>query len=96
MTVRDLPCWPPKWRGVPGGADRAAGGESGVLIARRWDVKPRTRPQSVTLTMEVGSDRYSAVLDDEPTVLAELYILLSSQIGRPLTKIENLPINGTS
>ena len=96
MTVRDLQCWPPKWRGVPGGAERAAGEESGVLIARRWDVKQRARPQSVTLTMEVGDDRYSAVLDDAPTVLAELYILLNSQIGRPLAKIGSLPINGTS
>ncbi len=94
MTVRDLPCWPPKWHGVAGVADRAANGESGTLIAIRWDVKQRERAQSFTVTMETEGDRYSGVLEDEATLLAELYLLLGFHIGRPLAKIGSLPING--
>ena len=90
MNVRDLQCWPPRWQGARGAAERPSDGVGGTLIAVHWDVKTRAGPQSVTLTMEADGDRYSGVLEDEPTSLAELYLLLRPLIGRPLAKIESL------
>ena len=90
MTVRDLQCWPPAWRGASGVADRTVSRETGTLIGVRWDVPTRARPQTVTLTMEADGDRYSGVLEDEATSLAELYVLLRSQIGRRLQNIGSL------
>jgi hypothetical protein len=40
--------------------------------------------------MEDGSDRHSAVLEDETSVLTRLSLLLDWQIGRPLAKIGSL------
>jgi hypothetical protein len=85
-TVRDLKCWPPKWRGVPRGTGPVANGEDGILIAVRCDLKT----ESLTLTMEDGSDRHSAVLEDEMSVLTKLSLLLDWQVGRPLAKIGSL------
>jgi hypothetical protein len=83
MTVRDLKCWPPKWRGAPPETGPVANGEGGILIAVRCDLKN----QSLTLTREDGTDRRSAVLEDEMSVLTKLALLLDWQIGRPLAKI---------
>jgi hypothetical protein len=85
-TVRDLKCWPPKWRGVPRGTGSVANGEDGILIAVRCDLKT----ESLTLTMEDGSDRHSAMLEDEMSVLTKLSLLLDWQVGRPLAKIGSL------
>ena len=88
MIVRDLPCWPPKWRGVPRGTGPVANGEDGILIAVRANLKT----PSLTLTMEEGSDRYSAVLEDEGRVLSKLSLLLDWHVGRPLAKIGSLEV----
>ena len=48
MNVRDLPCWPPRWRRASGISGEAASGERGILIAARWDHKS----QSLALVME--------------------------------------------
>ncbi len=85
-TVRDLKCWPPKWRGVPRGTKPVANGEDSILIAVRCDLKN----ESLTLTMEDGSDRHSAVLEDEIRVLTKLSLMLDWQVGRPLAKIGSL------
>ena len=86
MNVRDLQCWPPKWRRVPHESDDVTAGERGILIAVRWDLKR----QSLTLTMEDAGDRHSAVLQDEVGRLTKLYLLLGWHIGRPLAKIGSL------
>ena len=86
MLVRDLQCWPPKWRGVPSGSGDVTAGERGILIGVHWDLKR----QSLTLTMEDTGDRYSAVLQDEVGKLTKLYLLLGWHIGRPLAKIGSL------
>jgi hypothetical protein len=88
MTVRDLTCWPPTWRGVSGGSGHVAKGEAGILIAVHWDW---TR-QSLTLTMEDAGDRHTAVLDDEVGRLTRLYLLLGWHIGRPLANIGRLEV----
>lgn len=86
MNVRDLACWPPKWRGASGGSGHVVNGESGILTAARWDIKT----QSLTLTRENEGDRQSAVCEGEVSVLTALYLLLGWHIGRPLAKIGSL------
>lgn len=86
MKVRDLPCWPPKWRAASGLPGHAANGERGVLIAIRWDLKTH----SFTLTMEDEGDRYSGMLEGEVRMLTKLYLLLGWHIGRPLANIGSL------
>jgi hypothetical protein len=86
MKVRDLKCWPPKWRGDPGVSGHVANGEDGVLIAVRWDFKT----QSLALTMEDEGARHSAVLEDEVRWLTKLSLLLDWHVGRPLAKIGSL------
>ena len=95
MNVRDLGCWPPRWHGESGAPDLAGGGERGTLIAILWDAKTRARVPSITVTMEIQGDRYSGVLHDDATLLAQLYLQLGSHIGRPLATIGNLTIQGT-
>ncbi len=85
-TVRDLKCWPPKWRGVSRGTGPVANGEDGILIAARCDLKNGT----LALTMEDGNVRHSAVLEGEMSVLTRLSLLLDWQVGRPLAKIGSL------
>jgi hypothetical protein len=89
MNVRDLSCWPPKWRGASSGRDHVANGELGVLTAVRWDLKTR----SLTLTREFEGERQSAVCEGEVSVLTELYLLLGWHIGRPLVKIGGLEMS---
>ncbi len=86
MEVRDLKCWPPKWRGTSSVSGHVAPGEGGVLTAVRRDLKKHT----LTLTMEYEGDRYSGVLEDDAGLLTRLYLLLGWQIGRALTKIGGL------
>lgn len=86
MTVRDLACWPPRWRGASSGSGHAANGEGGILTAVRWDLKTR----SLTLTRENDGDRHSAVCEGEVKELTELYLLLGWHVGRPLAKIGSL------
>ncbi len=86
MTVRDLKCWPPKWRRDSRVSGHVANGESGTLIAVRWNLKN----QSLALTMEDEGDRHSAVLEDEVGVLTKLYLLLGWHVGRPLAKVGSL------
>jgi hypothetical protein len=89
MNVRDLSCWPPKWRGASSGPDHVANGEGGILTAVRWDLKT----QSLTLTRESEGERHSAVCEGEVSVLTELYLLLGGHIGRPLAKIGSLEMS---
>jgi hypothetical protein len=86
MNVRDLTCWPPKWRGASNGSSHVVNDERGILTAVRWDLKTR----SLTLTREDEGHRHSAVLEDEVRVLTKLYLLLGWHIGRPLAKIASL------
>ena len=95
MNIRDLACWPPRWHGESGAPDLAGRGESGTLIAIRWDAKTRPRVPSIRVTMEIAGDRYSGVLEDEARLLAALYLHLGSYIGRPLATIGNLALQGT-
>jgi hypothetical protein len=88
MVVRDLNCWPPTWRRDSRVSGQAASGESGVLIAVRWDLKN----QLLALTMEDEGDRHSAVLEDEVKVLTKLYLLLGWHVGRPLATLGGLEI----
>jgi hypothetical protein len=50
MTVRDLACWPPRWRRASNPSAEGTPGERGVLIAARWI----PRPKSLSLVMEEG------------------------------------------
>jgi hypothetical protein len=86
MNVRDLACWPPRWRRASSPSGAVTSGERGVLIAARWDHKT----QSLTLIMEDEGDRHTAVLEDKVRVLSKLSLLLDWQIGRPLAKIGSL------
>ena len=86
MNVRDLPCWPPKWRRASSPSGEVSSGERGILIAARWDHKT----QSLALIMEDEGARHVAVLEDKVPVLAKLSLLLDWQIGRPLAKIGSL------
>ena len=89
MNVRDLPCWPPRWRRASSISGEAASGERGILIAARWDHKS----QSLALVMEEdGGVRHVAVLEDTVPVLSKLCLLLGWHIGRPLAKIGSLEI----
>ena len=89
MNVRDLPCWPPRWRRASGVSGEAVSGERRLLIAARWDHKS----QSLALFMEEdGGDRHVAVLEDKVRVLSKLCLLLDWHIGRPLAKIGSLEI----
>ena len=88
MNVRDLPCWPPRWRRASSPSGEVTSGDRGVLIAARWDHKT----QSLALTMEDDGDRHVAVLEDkvQVRVLSKLALLLDWHIGRPLAKIGSL------
>ena len=86
MTVRELPCWPPRWPAAATGASHGGKGEHGVLIATRGDL----RAQSLTLTMEDAGDRYFAVLRDDARVLTGLALLLEWRIGRSMAQIGSL------
>ena len=86
MKVRDLACWPPRWRRGSSLSGEVVSGERGVLIAARWDHKT----QSLALIMEEEGDRHVAVLDDKVRVLSQLGLLLDWHIGRPLAKIGSL------
>ncbi len=86
MKVRDLKCWPPKWRGASSVSGNVANSEGGTLTAVRWDL----RNQSLTLTMEHGGDRHSGVLEDDGGLLAKLYLLLGWHVGRALAEIGSL------
>ena len=88
MNVRDLPCWPPRWRRASSLSGEVSGGERGILIATRWDHKT----QSLALIMEDGGDRHTAVLEDKVRVLSKLSLLLDWHIGRPIAKIGSLEI----
>jgi len=86
MNVRDLACWPPRWRRTSSPSGEVTSGERGVLIAARWDHKT----QSLSLVMEDGGDRHVAVLEDKVRVLPALALLLDWHIGRPLARIGGL------
>jgi hypothetical protein len=86
MNVRDLTCWPPRWRRASGPSGEVTSGERGVLIAARWDHKT----QSLALIMEDEGGRHVAVLEDKARVLSKLSLLLDWHIGRPLAKIGSL------
>lgn len=86
MNVRDLACWPPRWRQASSPSGEVTGGERGILIAARWDHET----QSLALVMEDEGARHVAVLEDKVPVLAKLSLLLDWQIGRPLAKIGSL------
>jgi hypothetical protein len=86
MNVRDLTCWPPRWRRASSPSGEVSSGERGILIAARWDHKT----QSLALIMEDEGARHVAVLEDKVPVLAKLSLLLDWQIGRPLAKIGSL------
>ena len=86
MNVRDLTCWPLRWRQFSGPSGEATGGERGILIAARWDHKT----QFLALAMEDEGDRHTAVLEDRGRGLAKLALMLDWQIGRPLAKIGGL------
>ena len=86
MNVRDLTCWPPRWRRASSPSGEVTSGERGVLIAARWDHKT----QSLALMMEDEGARHVAILEDKVPVLAKLSLLLDWQIGRPLAKIGSL------
>ena len=86
MNVRDLACWPPRWRRTSSPSGEVTIGERGVLIAARWDHKT----QSLALIMEDEGDRHVAVLEDKVRVLSKLSLLLDWHIGRPLAKIGSL------
>lgn len=86
MNVRDLGCWPPRWRRASSPSGEVTGGERGVLIATRWDHKT----ESLVLLMEDEGDRHVAVLEDGVRVLSKLSLLLDWHIGRPLAKIGSL------
>jgi hypothetical protein len=88
MNVRDLACWPPRWRRLSDPAGEEVRGERGVLIATRWDHRTR----SLALTMEDGGARYTAVLADPVQGLSALCLLLDWHIGRPLATIGGLEI----
>jgi len=88
MNVRDLTCWPPRWRRASGLSGEVPCGERGILIATRWDHKTR----SLALIMEDGGDRHTAILEDDVRMLSKLSLLLDWQIGRPLAKIGSLEI----
>jgi hypothetical protein len=88
MTVRDLRCWPPKWRRAGGVSAEAVGAERGILIATRWEQKT----QSLALVMEDDGDRHYAVLEDKVPVLSKVCLLLDWHIGRSLAKIGSLEI----
>lgn len=86
MYVRDLACWPPRWRRTSSPSSEVTSGERGVLIAARWDYKT----QSLSLVMEDEGDRHVAVLEDKVRVLSTLALLLDWHIGRPLARIGSL------
>ena len=86
MNVRDLACWPPRWRRASDPSAEVTPGERGVLIAARWDPKA----ESLSLVMEEGGDRHVAVLEDKVRMLTTLALLLDWHIGRPLAKIGGL------
>jgi hypothetical protein len=90
MNVRDLACWPPRWRSVSSPSGAVTSGERGILIATRWDHKT----QSLALIMEDGGNRHTAVLEDKVRVLSKLALLLDWQIGRPVAKIGSLEMTG--
>jgi hypothetical protein len=86
MNVRDLTCWPPRWRRASSPSGEATSGERGVLIAARWDHKT----QSLALIMEDEGDRHVAVLEGKVPVLSKLALLLDWHIGRPIASIGSL------
>ena len=86
MKVRDLKCWPPKWREASGVSGSVANGEVGTLTAVHWD----PGNQSLALTMEHEGERRSGVLKDDVGLLTKLYLLLGWQVGRALARIGNL------
>lgn len=86
MNVRDLTCWPPRWRRASSPPGEVTSGERGVLIATRWD----HQAQSLGLIMEDEEGRHVAVLEDKVRVLSKLSLLLDWHIGRPLAKIGSL------
>ncbi len=86
MKVRDLTCWPPKWRGASSGSGSVIGGEVGILTAIRWDLENRVP----TLTMEYEGARHVAVLDGDTGLLTKLYLLLGWHVGQALEKIGSL------
>jgi hypothetical protein len=88
MNVRDLTCWPPRWRRASSPSGAVTSDERGILIATRWD--PKT--QSLALTMEDDGDRHTAVLEDKVRVLSKLSLLLDWHIGRAIAKIGSLEI----
>jgi hypothetical protein len=88
MNVRDLACWPPRWRRASSPSGEVTPGERGVLIAARWDHKAG----SLSLFMEEGGDRQVAVLEDKVQVLTALALLLGWHVGRPIAKIGGLEL----
>jgi hypothetical protein len=86
MNVRDLACWPPRWRRTSSQSGEVISGERGVLIAARWDHET----QSLGLIMEDDDGRHVAILEDKVRVLSKLALLLDWHIGRPLAKIGSL------
>jgi hypothetical protein len=86
MNVRDLKCWPPRWRRASSLSGEVTNGERGILIAARWDDKT----QSLALIMEDEGDRHVAVLEDGAQVLSKLSLLLDWHVGRRLAKIGKL------
>ena len=88
MNVRDLTCWPPRWRQAASPSGAVSSDERGILIATRWDQKA----QSLALIMEDGGDRHTAVLEDKVRVLSKLSLLLDGHIGRPIAKIGSLEV----
>ncbi len=92
MRVRDLACWPPKWRRATGGSTDVARGEDGVLISVRCDLATA----SLTLGMEHEGDRHFARLENDPVWLTRLSLLLDWHVGRPLARIGALEIGARS
>jgi hypothetical protein len=89
MRVRDLPGWMPIWYGDD--LSDYLQGEVGILT----DVS-KTRTTALSLTMKHQGKEYNGWLAVDLPVIEEIFQLIETFVGRPITEVAEMEIHGSA
>lgn len=92
MSYRGIPNWPPSWTWRAGPTIRRMRGEVGTLKeVARSTIRPMDR---IFLIMKLDENEYlGALLFEDASFCRQVYTLLLSYCGRPISEIGDLEMS---